>query len=70
MNTRSYVFISVHKIKTSNYFQKPLKVLILKGKMVGLGGLEPPTSPLSGLTLIHLGAWSDKLEVKSDKPCI
>jgi len=38
--------------------------------MVGLGGLEPPTSPLSGLTLIHLGAWSDKLEVKSDKPCI
>jgi hypothetical protein len=22
-------------------------VLVLKGKMVGLGGLEPPTSPLS-----------------------
>ena len=43
------MFISVHKIKTSVYFQKPLKVLILKGKMVGLGGLEPPTSPLSGV---------------------
>jgi hypothetical protein len=27
----------------------PLKVLVLKGKMVGLGGLEPPTSPLSGV---------------------
>ncbi len=27
----------------------PLKVLILKGLMVGLGGLEPPTSPLSGV---------------------
>ena len=36
-------------MKTSVYFQKPLKVLILKGKMVGLGGLEPPTSPLSGV---------------------
>jgi hypothetical protein len=34
-------------MKTSIYFQNPLKVLILKGKMVGLGGLEPPTSPLS-----------------------
>ena len=28
-------------------------------RMVGLGGLEPPTSPLSGLTPIHLGAWSE-----------
>ena len=28
--------------------------------MVGLGGLEPPTSPLSGLTPIHLGARSYK----------
>ena len=36
-------------MKTSIYFQNPLKVLILKGKMVGLGGLEPPTSPLSGV---------------------
>ena len=36
-------------MKTSVYFQKPLKVLILKGKMVGLGGLEPPTSRLSGV---------------------
>ncbi len=43
------MFISVHKIKTSVYFQKPLRVLILKGKVVGLGGLEPPTSPLSGV---------------------
>ena len=24
-------------------------MLVLKGKMVGLGGLEPPTSPLSGV---------------------
>jgi len=39
-------------------------------RMVGLGGLEPPTSPLSGLTPIHLGARSDKLGVKSDKRCI
>ena len=43
------MFISVHEMKTSVYFQKPLKVLILKGLMVGLGGLEPPTSPLSGV---------------------
>ena len=43
---------------------------LLDCKMVGLGGLEPPTSPLSGLTPIHLGARSDKLGVKSDKPCI
>ena len=27
----------------------PLRVLVLKGKLVGLGGLEPPTSPLSGV---------------------
>ena len=25
------------------------EVLHLKGKLVGLGGLEPPTSPLSGV---------------------
>ena len=47
--TLNLVFISVHEMKTSVYFQKPLKVLILKGLMVGLGGLEPPTSPLSGV---------------------
>ena len=32
------------------------KVFIL---MVGLGGLEPPTSPLSGLTPPHIEAWSE-----------
>jgi hypothetical protein len=47
-------------MKTSIYFQNPLKVLILKGKMVGLGGLEPPTSPLSGLIPVHLGATLNK----------
>ena len=36
-------------LKNKIYFQNPLKVLILKGLMVGLGGLEPPTSPLSGV---------------------
>jgi len=29
-------------------------VLVLKGKMVGLGGLEPPTSPLSEGLLDHV----------------
>ena len=37
------------KLKVDFIFQKTLKVLILKGLMVGLGGLEPPTSPLSGV---------------------
>ena len=36
-------------LKNRIYFQNPLQVLILKGKLVGLGGLEPPTSPLSGV---------------------
>ncbi len=45
-------------------FQKVLnleilfRVLILKGKMVGLGGLEPPTSPLSGLCVILFNAFN------------
>jgi len=31
-------------------------VLVLEEKMVGLGGLEPPTSPLSGLLYTSWGA--------------
>jgi hypothetical protein len=33
--------------------QNLLKVLFLTGKMVGLGELEPPTSPLSGVRLFN-----------------
>jgi hypothetical protein len=42
-------------LKDSKNGKKPLRVLILKEKMVGLGGLEPPTSPLSGLLYILWG---------------
>jgi hypothetical protein len=32
----------------------PLEILRTKFEMVGLGGLEPPTSPLSGVRSNHL----------------
>ena len=38
---------TVYILKNGIYFQNPLKVSILKGLVVGLGGHEPPTSPLS-----------------------
>ena len=59
------------------YFQNPLKVLILKGLVVGLGGLEPPTSPLSEGSAIadkpYSKAFYTILEIKfpdSSQVCI
>ena len=43
MNTVS----CVHTMNLTIRYHKTSEVLYLKGKMVGLGGLEPPTSPLS-----------------------
>jgi len=39
--------------------------LVLEGKLVGLGGLEPPTSPLSGLCVILLNGFIKYVYVDS-----
>ena len=46
--TKKVIYPPLPSLK-QNLFSETSERFVSKGKMVGLGGLEPPTSPLSGV---------------------